>query len=189
MPLLLIVWLLWGACEKLVQHPSATASASFSCLSRHHADSDLGFALTPPAGSNVWSRNLRVSLLQRVRHRFTWSRSCCAIRAARGTSSLAPSRDSANPLRCCPRTTLALFDGDAFTAQQVEAVFCATRRDPLLGLHRIRRHLPREWRSRFSVSAGGEASQPRQRACRPTIRARRRGAGVRRRAQRDREAR
>jgi len=154
--LLLAIWLLWSALRRLVQQSERNSERQLRAYLAITPTAISGFRANAAARIECVVRNLGQTSAQRVRHRYSVAILPHPLPPRHKFAP--PSRDSGNPFALLPKDeTLALFDGDAFTAQQVEAVSRNEARIHCWGYTEYVDIFRVKWRSRFSVSAGGEA--------------------------------
>jgi len=149
-------WLLWRAVQKLVKDAERNAERQLRAYLAVIPKSIGGFR--PSAvGKIEWSvKNLGQTPAQKIRHRYNLAVLPHPLPPRHKFAE--PSREIANTVALLPKDeTVLAFEGDPFTAQQVEAVsrnearihcWGHTEYDDIFGV---------TWRSRFSVSVGGEA--------------------------------
>lgn len=154
--LLLAIWLLSSTLQKLVRQSERNGERQLRAYLAITPTAISGFRANAAARIECAVRNLGQTPAQRVRHRYSVAVLPHPLPARHKFA--APNRDGANPFALLPKDeTLALFDSDAFTAQQVEAVSRNEARIHCWGYTEYVDIFRVKWRSRFAVSVGGEA--------------------------------
>jgi hypothetical protein len=150
------VWVLWRAIRRLIQNAERSSERQLRAYLAVVPKTVAGFRPNV-AGKIEWVvKNLGQTPAQKVRHRYNFAVLPHPLPPRHKFAE--PAREIANAPALLPRdeTTIS-FDGEAFTAQQVEAVSRNEARIYCWGTTEYEDVFRVTWQTRFSVSVGGEA--------------------------------
>ena len=155
--MLLATWLLWRATRQLVRNSEINAERQLRAYLAVVPKTIGGFR-PGTVGRIEWvTKNLGQTPAQKIRHRYAWAVLPNPLPARHKFAE--PSQELSNTSALLPGDqTVSYFNGEAgFTNQQVEAVSRNEARIYCWGYTEYEDVFRVTWRSRFSVSVGGEA--------------------------------
>lgn len=150
------IWLLWRATQKLVKDSQRNAERQLRAYLAVVPKTIAGFRPNV-VGKIEWSvKNLGQTPAQNITHRYNFAVLPNPLPARHKFAE--PTREIADTPALLPRDEAVLtFEGDAFTPQQIEAISRNEARIHCWGATEYEDIFRVTWRSRFSVSVGGEA--------------------------------
>ena len=154
--LLWAIWLLWRATRKLVNDAQRNAERQLRAYLAVIPETIAGFR-TNVVGKIEWVvKNLGQTPAQKITHRYNFAVLPNPLPPRHKFAE--PTREIAGISALLPKDEAVLyFDGDAFTAQQIEAISRNEARIYCWGHTEYEDIFGVTWRSLFSVSVGGEA--------------------------------
>jgi hypothetical protein len=149
-------WLLWRATRKLIKDAERNAERQSRAYLAVIPKTVAGFRPNVTGKIEGVVKNLGQTPAQKIRHRYNFAVLPHPLPPRHKFAE--PTREIANAPALLPRDeTTIQFDGEAFTAQQIEAVSRNEARVYCWGTTEYEDVFGVTWQARFSVSVGGEA--------------------------------
>lgn len=153
--LLCVTWLLWRALRKLVDNSELNAERQLRAYLAVVPKTISGFRPSGVGRIEWVVRNLGQTPANRIRHRYSFAVLAHPLPARHRFPE--PTREISGAALLPRDETVIHLDGEAFTTQQIEAVSRNEARIHCWGYAEYQDVFKVRWRSRFSVSVGGEA--------------------------------